>query len=346
VSDDLRVDVAMAVCDGERYLQEQLRSIADQRRPPTRLLVRDDGSIDRSPEVLRRFAAEAPFPVQILSGTDTLGPVRSFEAVLEACSADIVVLSDQDDRWDPSRLNRLVDRFATGDRVSLAYTDGRLVDAAGDPTGATIWEAFAAPEPELVADPDLILRALVSPFVPGCTMAISGALLEAALPFPGDLSTDAVGMEHDGWLVGLGWAHGGVVALPEPLIDYRIHPGQQIGLPARATLRTRIIRTGGPVRHHRTELARRVAAARLLRGGLDRLASTDRTRRCAGQLDALIAHLDARRELPTSLVERARVVRGLWRSGGYERFSSGRQSAVIDLLQRRSQGAEQSNRTE
>ena len=328
----------MAVCDGERYLQEQLRSIADQRRPPSRLVVRDDGSSDASAEILKRFAADSPFPVLILRGQERLGPVRTFEAVLTACGAEIVVLSDQDDRWDPHRLHRLVDQFAMGDRVSLVYSDGRLVDAAGHPTGPTIWQAFAAPEPEMVADPDLILRTLLSPFVPGCTMALSAALLDAALPFPGDLSTDAVGMEHDGWLVGLGWARGGVVAVAEPLIDYRIHGGQQIGLPTRATPRTRIMRPGGPIRGQRTELARRSAAATLLRGGLDRLVSTDRTRRCAGQLDALIAHLDARRQLPTSPVKRAGEVHRLWRSGGYERFSSGKQSAVVDLVQRRSRG--------
>ena len=335
----------MAVCDGERYLPAQLRSIAEQRRPATRLLVRDDGSSDSSAEILRRFAADSPFPVRILSGQDRIGPVRSFEAVLAACHADIVVLSDQDDRWDPDRLGRLVDGFESGDQVSLAYTDGRLVDAAGNPTGATIWQAFGAPAIEQVDDPDLILRTLVSPFVPGCTMAISAALLDAALPFPSDLSTDAVGMEHDGWLVGLGWARGGVVALPEPLIDYRIHSRQQIGLPTRATLRTRVMRPGGPVGHQRSELARRANAARLLRLGLDRLASTDRTRRCAGQLDALIAHLDARRQLPTALAERARVVHRLWRSGSYERFSSGGQSAVVDLLQRRSRGAGRRDQT-
>ncbi|MDP2710943.1 MAG: glycosyltransferase [Solirubrobacteraceae bacterium] len=329
---DLTVDVAMTVCDGERYLEEQLQSIAGQTRAPTRLLVHDDASSDASAEILGRFAANAPFPVWVFSADVRIGSARSFERVLAACSADIVLLSDHDDRWSPNRLSRIVEQFATGDRPSLVYSDGRLIDAVGQPTGATIWEVFAAPDVGTIDDPDLILRTLVAPFVPGCTIAISRALLAAALPFPRGLSLGAVGLEHDGWLVGLGWAQGAVVALPEPLIDYRIHEDQQVGLPARRTIRSHVVRPGGPGRHRRSELARRAAAATLLREGLDRYAPTSRSRRCADDLDALIAHLDARRQLPRSPVARTGVVRDMWRTGSYKRFSSGHRSVAVDLL--------------
>ena len=58
-----RISVAMATCDGERFVLEQLESIACQRRPPDELIVCDDASRDDTFARLEAFASRAPFEV-------------------------------------------------------------------------------------------------------------------------------------------------------------------------------------------------------------------------------------------------------------------------------------------
>lgn len=54
----LRLAVVVAFADEERYLPRLLASIAGQSEPPDELLLVDDGSRDRSPELAEEFAAE------------------------------------------------------------------------------------------------------------------------------------------------------------------------------------------------------------------------------------------------------------------------------------------------
>ena len=46
------LSVALTAYDGEQFLLQQLNSIAEQTRPPDRLVVSDDGSTDRTIAIL------------------------------------------------------------------------------------------------------------------------------------------------------------------------------------------------------------------------------------------------------------------------------------------------------
>lgn len=55
----------MAVYNGERFIREQLDSFVRQTRLPDELVVSDNASTDRTVEIVREFAARAPFPVRL-----------------------------------------------------------------------------------------------------------------------------------------------------------------------------------------------------------------------------------------------------------------------------------------
>ena len=50
-----QIDVVLAVFNGEKYLEKQVQSIRNQSILPTRLLVRDDCSTDKSLSLLKAF---------------------------------------------------------------------------------------------------------------------------------------------------------------------------------------------------------------------------------------------------------------------------------------------------
>ncbi len=60
-----KVSVALCAYNGERFLEQQLESLAPQTVPLAELLVCDDCSSDGTPAILRRFSRTAPFPARI-----------------------------------------------------------------------------------------------------------------------------------------------------------------------------------------------------------------------------------------------------------------------------------------
>lgn len=74
------VSIAMATYNGERYLEEQLQSIAQQTHPPDELVVFDDASTDRTLEILKAFQASTRFRVSIERNAENVGVTRNFES--------------------------------------------------------------------------------------------------------------------------------------------------------------------------------------------------------------------------------------------------------------------------
>ena len=98
------VSVAMATYNGERFLQEQLDSLAAQTHLPCELVVGDDGSTDGTLDILERFARTAPFPVHIQRNSVNLGYGENFLQTASRCTGEWIAFCDQDDVWKPTKL--------------------------------------------------------------------------------------------------------------------------------------------------------------------------------------------------------------------------------------------------
>ena len=108
----MMISVAMATFNGGRYLREQLDSIRRQSLLPTELIVCDDGSSDNTVEIVRRFAADAPFKVVIDAHGQRLGFTPNFLRAIGLCTGEVVALCDQDDVWDERKLAVCIPEFA------------------------------------------------------------------------------------------------------------------------------------------------------------------------------------------------------------------------------------------
>jgi hypothetical protein len=243
-----RVDVVLGTFDGERFLREQLDSIAAQEGVAWRVIVRDDGSRDATLAVVDAFAREHPGCVEVLDdGEPGLGAARSFGRLLEATTAPYVFTCDQDDVWSPRKILTSLERMwelegrSGPQREILVHTDLRVVDAQGRTIAASL-DRFQ----RLGAERRTALRhLLVQNAVTGCTMALNRALLGRALPVPSEA------IMHDWWLALVAAAFGTVSYLPEATVDYRQHDANAIGArrfglagrPSRASMRTSLQRT-------------------------------------------------------------------------------------------------------
>jgi len=322
------VSVALCSRNGARYLPAQVRSICTQEPPPVQIVLSDDGSSDDSVAVVRRTLEEcgaaSTIELTVFENAKPLGVARNFEQAIRACRADLIALSDQDDVWHAGKLARMTTSFEANPKLLLLHTDARLVDARLEPLGLSLFQALEVRESELAAIAagrafDVYLRRNL---VTGATTMFRRGLLDAALPF----SQEWI---HDEWLGAIAAATGSVEVLPEPLIDYRQHGGNQIG-------------------------AKRLRLADKLRKAMDRRGTkhADRLRRAEALLARLLSlkglvpasivssqrekveHQRFRAGLPASRIARLLPVLAEAMRGRYDRYGRGMQAIAQDLLER------------
>jgi glycosyltransferase involved in cell wall biosynthesis len=317
-----RVSVAMATFDGERFLPEQLASLARQTVLPDELVVHDDGSSDRTLDVVGEFARESPFPVRVQRGERRLGFADAFLAAAKACSGELVAFCDQDDVWLPRKLERCRAAFEEGG-VLVAIHSTEVVDERLARSGRRYPDVSADRiVPPLTADPWLAVR--------GMSMVVDARLLAIEDPTDRPPSHYLAGtpMHHDEWLYALGRALGAVAFVAEPLALYRQHGANVTGAPEGAVAQLREALTTGW-----TYYARRRDQARELGALFDRLAASE------ADADLAVRAADASRslvELAQRLERRLRVyepgvsrrsrfrrLARLAREGGYGRLGAG-----------------------
>ena len=323
----MRISVALCTHNGARYVAEQVQSILDQTLPPDELVLSDDASTDDTVAIVRAALAGHPhIDLIVFENNPALRVTRNFEQAVLACTGDLIALSDQDDRWMPDRLERIAEVFAARPDVLLVHSDARLVDDAGAPLGATLFEVLGVSDAEIAAIDEgrafdaLLRRNLVT----GATTVLRGSLVRYAAPFP-------TSWVHDEWLAIIASIVGRTVVLREPLIDYRQHGGNQIGA-ARLSLMQKVRKLAEPRENRNRGL---VARAADLLERVERLAERGELRDgdVVGVTRGKLAHERGRYALPQNRLARIPFVVRSLAGRRYARYSRGVLDVVRDLVQ-------------
>lgn len=225
MADKLTLSIAMTTYNGERFLQEQLDSFLQQTRLPDELVICDDCSKDATVQLLHNFASKASFPVRILINPLNLGFAKNFEKAISLCQGDIIVLSDQDDVWLSEKLDRLEDAFRASPSLGAVFTDAYLVDAQLRPMKWQLWDAvrFTSTQRRRFKSGQAFAILLKQYVVTGATMGFRANLKKLVLPIPPS-------WYHDAWIALLIAAASEITCIPDPLIKYRQHAGNQLGV--------------------------------------------------------------------------------------------------------------------
>jgi glycosyltransferase involved in cell wall biosynthesis len=225
----MKISVAMCTYNGADYLPAQLESILAQSRKPDQIVVCDDCSTDETRAILQRFEKALPDIFLLYFNKRNLGTVKNFEQAIALCNGDIIALSDQDDVWRPNKLQLIEQAFSKAS-TGLVFSDAELVDKDLKPLNRRMWNeiGFDEQKRKLLRN-GRALEVLVTGWtVTGATMAFRSRHANICLPVP-----EGIAMIHDGWIALAIAAVADVVAIDEPLIQYRQHAKQQIGAPTR-----------------------------------------------------------------------------------------------------------------
>jgi glycosyltransferase involved in cell wall biosynthesis len=322
----------MCTYQGEPHLGEQLESLARQTRSPDQIVVCDDGSNDRSLEELDAFRKWAPFQVEVIANPVRLGYTKNFELAISRCRGDFVLLCDQDDVWHPAKIERITEVLKSAPNLGGVFSDAELVDRNSRLLSGRLWGAvgftprsrrrFLKGRSEPVR---LLCRANV---VSGATLGFASRFRDLIFPIP-------EGWVHDAWIALMLAATADLRMIALPLVRYRIHGGQQIGVRStRGTRRWMLPRTKntrqiGPGSDPYLDRAHRMeeAYARLV----------DRSGTYSPHSDALAIirsctdHLRIRSRISSERGGLVLATRELLR-GRYHRYSRGWGSAAKDVF--------------
>jgi hypothetical protein len=219
---EANVAILLSTRNGAAFLGEQLDSLLAQSYTDWQIYWRDDGSEDRTPALMREFAAGVGAG-RVMDLNDNLGHVGITESFLgllrRAPRGRIVAFADQDDVWLPEKLARGVKALkAMPSQVPGLYCARQHLVAA---------DLRHVKDSPRVGGRLGFPQAMTQNVATGCTVMLNGQ----AAQLLADAQTPE-GTLHDWWAYLLVSAAGGKVVLDDtPTVLYRQHANNAVGVP-------------------------------------------------------------------------------------------------------------------
>ena len=201
------ISVCIATYNGEKYIHEQIASILQQIGNDDEIVVSDDGSTDKTLDVVRSFDAQN---IHIYINKGDHGYTPNFENALRNAHGDYIFLSDQDDIWMPDKVEACMKYLKVNDFV---VSDALIVDGDNKP----LFDSFCEQRKSKFG----FLNTLIRFSYLGCCFAFRRKVLSKALPFP----KNHILCTHDNWLALVSTAFYKSAFIPLPLIRYRRYGG-------------------------------------------------------------------------------------------------------------------------
>ena len=199
------ISVCVATYNGENFIKEQLDSILSQLSDDDEIIISDDGSKDKTLEIVRAFDDSR---IKIFVNKGRHGVVPNFENALKQVSGDYIFLSDQDDIWLSDKKKKCLSCLQKYDFISH---NAFIIDEYGELSGK---DYFSLRGTRYGYWNNLWKMGYL-----GCCMAFRKECLEDILPFPKDI------LWHDMWIASVLHLKYKGKLLDDGLILYRRHGG-------------------------------------------------------------------------------------------------------------------------
>lgn len=226
----MKCSVALCTYNGEKYIEQQIRSILSQSVPVDEIVVCDDGSTDSTLSIIDKLRQESEsVNFSIYVNHQKLGVCANFDKAIHLCSGDIIFLSDQDDIWNKDKVSVIIDYFQNNIKKNVVFTNGYLIVDNIINELIRISDCLGIPNKEL-NDNDILMLFLQYNRAVGATMAFRHSFIGK---FEIDISATLKNNRalHD-YIIAFSAIkeNNSLGYIPLPLINYRIHKGQQCGL--------------------------------------------------------------------------------------------------------------------
>lgn len=217
-----RVAVLLATYNGAQYVEAQMKSLTENSTPFT-LHWLDDQSTDDTRERVRAFALREGMTLIECHQEERQGVPGAFFQLLEIVDADLYLFCDQDDIWQPGKIDATVANLLPDiGSPALCFSDP-LVFSDEDPSRLQRFTEMAGAKTDTAVQET---RSFMSVVAVGHTQGLTRPLREIYLRHKDIARTYAFG--HDVWLYSVAIASGSARMLRDaPTTLYRRH-GQNV----------------------------------------------------------------------------------------------------------------------
>ncbi|MGI9116717.1 MAG: glycosyltransferase family 2 protein [Gaiellales bacterium] len=211
---DETIAVIVPLFDGRETVAEAMISVLAQTRPPSEMILIDDGSSDDSLDVALAAIGEVPFPVKTIQQRNQ-GQSAARNAGVEATDCEFVAFLDQDDRWRHDHLEKLAHAITAHADIAWAYSDFNQIDATGQMV-ARRFRHLLRKRSNKSSIRDILMDDMYA--LPSASMLRRSALLDCD-----GFNVHLRGYEDDDLFVRMFSAGWRSAYVPEALVDYRVH---------------------------------------------------------------------------------------------------------------------------
>jgi glycosyltransferase involved in cell wall biosynthesis len=215
----MTIDILLSTYNGAPFVDAQLESLFNQTYRNIKVLIRDDGSKDETPQKLAVWKERYPAQIELLLESN-VGVIESFNRVYALSRSPYIAFCDQDDIWLPEKLETCLQLLKDQRGPALVHSDLCVVDRQLQVIDPSFWDySYLSGEQKYAT----LSRLLVQNVVTGCTTLFNRELAESAFPVPKEA------LMHDWWFALVAACFGKVSASKKQLILYRQHGNNTLG---------------------------------------------------------------------------------------------------------------------
>lgn len=216
----MKVAILLATYNAETYLEELLASLLEQSFEDYEIHYHDDGSTDKTLEILTDYKLKYPNIIIEISGSPTGSAKANFMYMLSQVEADYYFFCDDDDVWDKDKVAKELEKLKNPTGPTAVFCDLKVVDKNLNVISPTFFSYVDRTSSRIA-----LSQLLIENMAPGCSMAINRQLRDLAIKL-NDLSLIPM---HDHFLMALAAATGKIEYVDEALILYRQTGENEVG---------------------------------------------------------------------------------------------------------------------
>ncbi|MBS4213118.1 glycosyltransferase family 2 protein [Neobacillus rhizophilus] len=221
----MKVSVAMATYNGEKYLKQQIDSILSQLDKADELIISDDHSKDKTISIIENYMNEDS-RVKLYMNNES-GVTSNFENAIKHTKNDIIFLSDQDDVWKPEKVDTVKSYYEKNPKVQMIMSDITVVDNQLNPTIESFYEFRGSRAG--------VIKNIIKNSYIGCAMSFRKELKPRILPIPRNVPM------HDMWIGLVADMNHVALLITEKLIYYRRHDATVTTVENNSTLKQKLL---------------------------------------------------------------------------------------------------------
>lgn len=208
------IDILLATYNGEKFLKEQIDSLKNQSYSDWRLLIHDDGSIDKTIDIIKEYQRNDPRIILIEDGIKFGNAGKNFMHLLSFSTSDFIMFCDQDDIWMHDKIEFHYNGIKDKKTPAMIYSNGYIYK-----NNVNIQIEFITFHRNNIQD-----SIFLNGGIHGCCVMINKLMLEKI----NNIFPDYVYM-HDHFITILSVTFGETIYIDKPLMLYRQHDNNVTG---------------------------------------------------------------------------------------------------------------------